>query len=364
MLTKVEQIVGQAKKHLSVLACMLSICSVMPNVAQAIPFSEISQIYFFGDSLTDSGFNNNFTALNGFPTKAPTFTTYGGYTWSQYVARDIKGYPLPPAQGPFPVSNQVDKITNNTTPLTSSSFGTVIPDLTGIDYACGGSRTNTNPGFDFLWAPSLHQQIQNYLSTAPQQLDPQAVYFVWSGANDLLTALSQQPLPNQVQFLQVADATTTEIVNEVASLSARGARRIVVMSLPNVGSTPLINGLALELGDPALPASVKNISFIFGSLLNQKLGVLMMRYPVKILYFDTYTALDNLVTNAQLGLPSVIAGQAFNFTNYTSPVCGTASAILCANTSNGYIFADTVHPTDMAHRALSLEVEQRIQSWS
>lgn len=364
MFTKVEKMAVQVKKHLCILACMFSICSVMPNVAQAIPFSAISQVYFFGDSLTDSGFNNNFTALNGFPTKAPTFTTYAGYTWSQYVARDIKGYPLPPPQGPFPVSNQVDQITNNTTPLTSSSFGAVIPDLTGIDYACGGSRANANPGFDLLWAPSLHQQIQNYLSTASPQLDPNAMYFVWSGANDLLAALSQQPLPTQVQLLQVADATTTAIVHEVALLSARGAKRIVVMSLPNVGSTPLINGLALQLGDPTFPASIKNVSFIFDSLLNQKLGMLMMRYPVKILYFDTYTALDNLIVNAKLGLPSVIDGQAFYFTNYTSPACGNASAILCPNTSNGYIFADTVHPTDMAHRALSLEVERRIKSWS
>lgn len=364
MLTKAEKMVLRAKTKLAVLACLLSWGAVLPNVAQAFPLYEISQVYFFGDSLTDSGFNNNFTNANGFPTKAPTFTTYQGYTWSQYVARDIKGYPLPPPTGPFPVSNQVDRITNNTTPLTSSSFGFVIPDLTGIDYAAGGSRTNANPGVDFIWAPSLHQQIQYYLSTAPQRLDPKAVYFIWSGANDILYALSQPTMPTQIQLLQVADTTTTAIAKEVASLSARGAKRIVVMSLPNLASTPLVNGLAIQLGDPTFPASMKNLSFIFGSLLNQKLGALMRRHPVKILYFDTYTALDNLIENAKVGLPTVVDGQVFYFVNYTTPVCGNVSAILCPNTSQGYVFADSVHPTDESHRVLSLEVERRMRLWA
>ncbi|MFT4058136.1 MAG: SGNH/GDSL hydrolase family protein [Legionella sp.] len=360
MLKKIEKIVAHVKMHLSVLTCVCSIGVVVPNVAQAIPFSDISQVYFFGDSLTDSGFNNNFTALAGFPAKAPTFTTFGGYTWAQYIAHDIKGFSLP--TGPFPTTS--DKITNNTTFTFPDPVPFVTPDLTGIDYACGGAKTTSNPGMDLTWAPSIQQQIANYLATAPARLDPKAVYFIWSGANDILAALSQVPLPNQVQLLRVADATTSNIVNLVDILGARGAKRIVVMSLPNIGSTPLVNRLSVELGDATIPAQVKNLSFIFSSMLNQKLGVVIAKHRMKVLYFDTYAALDNLITNAKRGVPTVIDGQAFYFVNYTTPVCGTVEAILCPNTSDGYIFADSVHPTDMAHHALSLEVEQRIKSWS
>jgi outer membrane lipase/esterase len=360
MVTRLEKMATWAKTHLRVLACVCSIGAMVPNSAQAIPFSDISQVYFFGDSLSDSGFNNNFTLLNGFPAKAPTFTTFGGYTWAQYVARDIKGYPLP--TGPFPTTT--DRITNNTTPTYPGPVPFVTPDLTGIDYACGGATTNSNPGVDLIWAPSVQQQIANYLATAPARLDPKAVYFIWSGANDILAALSQVPLSNQIQLLQVADSTTSNIVNLVEILSAHGAKRIVVMSLPNVGSTPLVSGLALQLGDPTIPAQVKNLSFIFGSMLNQKLGGVIARHHVKILYFDAYTALDNLITNAKNGVPTVVDSQAFYFDNYTTPVCGNVEAILCPNTSDNYIFADTVHPTDMAHRALSLEVERRIKLWA
>ncbi|MDR3503380.1 MAG: SGNH/GDSL hydrolase family protein [Legionella sp.] len=353
-----RKIVVQGKKHVLALMCIASVAGMLPHSAQAIPFSEISQVYFFGDSLTDSGFNNNYTALVGFPVKAPTFTTLNGYTWSQYVAHDIKGFALP--TGPFPTL--ADKITNNTTPI-SPVVPYVIPDLAGINYACGGSRTNTNPGVDFIWAPSLHQQIQQYLSTAPKKLDPKAVYFVWSGANDLLAALDSMPLPTPIQLLHVADITSTQVVQEVATLAARGAKRIVVMSLPNVGSTPFANDLVLETGDSTIPANIKNYSFLFDSFMNQKLGSVQNRHRAKILYFDTYTALDNLIDNAKLGQPTVINGQSFFFTNYNTPVCGTLPAIVCDTTSNGHIFADSVHPTDMAHRALSLEVERRIRIW-
>jgi outer membrane lipase/esterase len=348
-----------------IIACILFFWMMVANALFAIPFRHISQVYFFGDSLTDSGFNNNFTNANGFPNKAPTFTTYQGYTWAQYVARDIKGYPLPPPTGPFPVSNQVDKITNNTTPMIFNSFNYVIPNLTGIDYAAGGSRTNANPGVTFTWAPSLHQQIQHYLSTAPLRLDPRALYFIWSGANDILAALERQPMPTQIQLIQVADTTTTEIANEVASLIARGATRIVVLSLPNLASSPFVNGLAIVLRDRTIPARMKNLSFIFNSLLNQKLGVLMKYSFANILYFDTYTALDGVIDNARAGRPTIVSGQAFYFVNTTTPVCGVnVSAIMCPNTSLGHVFADAVHPTDETHRILSLEIERRIRLWA
>ena len=75
------------------------------------------------------------------------------------------------------------------------------------------------------------------------------------------------------------------------------------------------------------------------------------------------------------GQPYVVGGESFMFTNYSAPVCGYITppgpyvvpsyvpAIECANGSDGYIFADDVHPTDQAHRLLSLSVEQQIMNW-
>ncbi|QEY50668.1 hypothetical protein [Legionella longbeachae] len=110
--------------------------------------------------MTDSGYNDYFPTPTG---KAPTFTTYEGYTWSQYVARDIKGFALTsPAQYPITYPNLAnDQVTNNTTlPIQSQCPSPACPVsgmLKGIDYAASGSSTNSK-GFAFKWAPSLHAQ--------------------------------------------------------------------------------------------------------------------------------------------------------------------------------------------------------------
>src|SRR5471030_2961574 len=96
MLKKISRLGVHARRYISLFASAVIVCCSLSNTAEAISFGQISQVYFFGDSLTDSGFND----LWSFPTplppgKAPTFTTFGGYTWSQYVARDVKGFVLP-----------------------------------------------------------------------------------------------------------------------------------------------------------------------------------------------------------------------------------------------------------------------------
>src|SRR5436190_909586 len=162
---KLNRFIFQAKQYFIALisACIFSFCC-FANVAYAINLSTISQVIFFGDSLTDSGFNDLWP-ISGFPPlpagKQPTFTTYGGFTWS--------------------------------------------------------------------------------------------------GANDFLTLITAPTLPTQLQLLMTAQTAAVNIANEVAALSSRGAKRIVVMSLPNLGLAPFV----AQLGDPALKAALKTISFTF-----------------------------------------------------------------------------------------------------
>jgi len=369
MLKTVTKLTVFIRMHMMVLARVAVLYCVLLNTTQALPFDQISHIYFFGDSLTDSGFNDLWPTEAHPPTipplpsgKAPTFTTFGGYTWAQYIARDIKGFVLPIYPGPTPP----DTITNNSIYAQPPHVpGFVSGTLTGIDYAAGGSTTNSI-GVSEPWAPSLHQQVAQYLSTAEQTLDPNAVYFIWSGANDILALLfAAPPLPTQLQLLVAANTAAINIANEVALLSARGAKRVVVLSLPNIGITPLIAEIAAAFHIPTLPASMKTLTFTFNSMLNQQLGKVISKYGTKVLYVDVYTLLDNVIIATQAGRPYEVAGQSFLFVNYTDPACATVpSAIYCPSTApHNYIFADVLHPTDMAHRLLSLQVETEIQKW-
>jgi outer membrane lipase/esterase len=323
--------------------------------AYAIPFSAISQIYIFGDSLSDSGFNNLMT--EDFPGKAPTFTTFGGYTWAQYVARDIKGYTLPTS---YPVTPETDKITNNTTPINGTSYGAVDPTLTGINYACGGSTTNSIPGV-LPWAPTLHQQVSHYLETAPATLDPNGVYFIWSGANDILTTLSESTTPTELQLLRTVHTASINIANEVAALSARGAKRFVIFSLPNLGSSPFVTSLP----DKSLPAKMKTLSFTYNSMLNTQLGKVIKSHSIKVMFIDAYTLLDSIIAATQAGQPYTVGGRTFTFTNYQDEACSPAISLFCDNNGRtGYMFADAVHPTDLSHQLIATYVEDLIQKWA
>lgn len=351
------------QKHVTRFVSTLLIGCSLFSSTYAIDLSTVSQVFFFGDSLTDSGFNDNWPFSGGFPPfpalpagKQPTFTTFGGYTWAQYVAHDIKGFALPI----FPANNTTNNAIYASAPILPFVSGT----KTGINFAAGGSTTNST-GFVEVWAPSLHQQVTFFLSSlAPgQRLDPNALYFVWEGANDLLKVLANSTPPTQVQLLQTALTAATNIGRDVALLSAFGAKRIVVLSLPNLGVSPL----AIHNADPTAQVSLKNISFTFNSMLNTALGHVHKRFKhTKILLIDTYTAIDNLVTVTNAGLPFVIGGQSFQFVNATDPACFPAqSAILCPNGApTNYVFADLVHPTDQTHRVLSLLVEQQLLNWS
>ncbi|MDR3476410.1 MAG: SGNH/GDSL hydrolase family protein [Gammaproteobacteria bacterium] len=359
MLKKISRLVARAGMQMTLLASAGVLCGGLSTTAQALSFDQISQVYFFGDSLTDSGFNNIWSFPAPLPAgKAPTFTTFGGYTYAQYLARDIKGFTLPVYAGP----NPADTITNNSIyPVPGFATGT----LTGVDYAAGGSTTNST-GFVETWAPSLNQQIEQYIGTATgHRADPNAVYFIWSGANDLLTLLNSSPIPSQAQLLAAAQNAAINVANEVARLSASGAKRVVVLSLPNIGLTPLITGAALQTHNPALPATVKTLSFTFNSMLNSQLGRVIKQTGVKVLYVDVYTLLDNVILATKAGQPYTVSGQSFQFVNYTSPACSTVpTAIYCPSTApNNYVFADTLHPTSMAHRVLSLQIETLIHQW-
>ena len=372
MLAKLGQMMFDAKRQLVVLTGMFSLCCAMPNVANAIDLTDISAVYFFGDSLTDSGFNNTFNKPFYFESpnlqfKDPNFTTYGGHTWAQYIANDIIHTPFVPPDTLFPTLTDV--MTNNSTPTYNYPplpYPPLLPLTQGTNFACGGARTNAEPGITITWAPSVTHQVQNYLTNyAPEVLDPKAVYFLWSGANDMLYGFQTYTAPDQApQFIALIDQTTTQIVNLVDQLSQRGAERVVVLSLPNIGVTPLI----LSQGTVA-EQNAKNLTFIFNSLLNQKLGAFRKKNRhVKILYFDTYSALDNLIKNAKEGKTTY----GFLFDNVTDPVCtyppsqvNEPLAIYCTGEiAPHYLFADLVHPTDQAHRVLSLELEEQILLWN
>ena len=142
----------------SLLAAALAFAA-LPAAAQTY-----TQTVFFGDSLTDSGWNRPALVQIGGPAAAITgkFTTNPTLVWSEWLA-DYYG-----------------------TNAASGNQG-------GTNWAVGGARTGTDSASALGPIPSIGTQINNYLTATGGHADSHALYTVWGGANDLFAIAGGAP---------------------------------------------------------------------------------------------------------------------------------------------------------------------------
>jgi outer membrane lipase/esterase len=283
------------------------------SVAQAQSFSGVIT---FGDSLSDSG---NVALVDGNPFTPPgsSFTTNPDSVYAEIVAEA------------FGFSGA------------SSLSG-------GSNYAYGGAcaRANTGGvgGFTCVNSPgsfSLTTQLGGYLAANGGSADPNALYMMWGGANDIFTA-GGNPATAQ---LNTGIAAQT-MVGLIGTLQNAGARTIVVFNLPDLGLTPLNVGTASQAG-------ASGLAFVYNSTFNAGLATL----GDGIVPINTYQLINEIVASPSL----------YGFTNVTGTACGTASGSLACGpagnpnyfyhyptgTNSSYLFADGVHPTGAAHAMLA-----------
>ncbi len=261
---------------------------------------EYSRTVFFGDSLTDSGhFRGQIPeAARPFTGK---FTTNPALVWSEYLARYYGTDANPAVEG-------------------------------GDNYAQGGSRVAVPNGP----ADSTLAQVGAYLAASGGRADANALYTVWTGANDIF-AVASGTAP------QAALATAIGgTVQAVGALDAAGARYILVPSMPDLGITP--NAIA---AGPVAQASLTALAAGYNEALYGALG----QAGYRVIPLDTFNMMRELSAS-----PAT-----YGLVNVTSPAClpPGASSLTCNPTSmvspeaaSTYLFADGVHPSGAVHRML------------
>ena len=303
----------------SILAMALALAAA-PVFAQNDSYTQFDQTVFFGDSLTDSGFYQPVLVAGNGPSAATVarFTTNPGLVWAEFLA----GY-----------------YGTNATPAWQLT-PTGIAGGTGDNYAAGGATVVPGPGYPpapyfTQYAPSLTTQVDAYLAANGGQANPDALYSVWGGANDLFFYLAGAT--SQADFLGAAGAE----VALVGALENAGARYVLVPTMPDVGKTPfgLSQGAAGSAGLTQLSAGYNAI--LFGGL--QAAGL-------RVIPLDVFSFLNEITADPGL----------YGLTNATTPACGAASALGCnpANfvdptAAQTYAFADGVHPTTASHALLA-----------
>ncbi len=290
----------------SVLAAALALATA-PAFAQ-----DYSQTVFFGDSLTDAGYFRPALVAQGGASAAilGRFTTNPGLVWAEHVATELGTNAAAFNQG-------------------------------GTNYAIGGAMVSTDRAGLTPQLPtlSLRSQITRYLAANGGRADPNALYTVWGGANDLFAAAVA---PAQAQAI-VGAAVTGQVTN-VMTLQNAGAQYILVPNVPDLGITPQFRagGAANAAAGTALATAYNN--GLFSGLTSQ---------GARFIPVDTFHLLQEIVANPA----------PYGFTNTTGTACNpqvTAQSLTCnpgtyatPNAPDTYVFADGVHPTTKAHEIVA-----------
>jgi phospholipase/lecithinase/hemolysin len=275
------------KKNILFLAIITLLSFLMTVFAPSILSAQkINQLYIFGDSLSDTG--NIYRATGGvYPSSPPYFQGRysNGLVWVEYLASGLK--------------------------LTSEQR---------TNFAFGGATTGSS-GMNGI--PGLLAQVDNFTKAHPD-INPNALYVLWAGANDYLygTSNSTMPIENLSKAIQL--------------LSTRGAKKILVANIPDLGKLPSTRYTANSnsLSQSAI-AHNQSLAKSF-EVLNDKLG-----HDTQIIELDVNSLYREAITEPAK----------FGFTNVTN-ACLNNNVAVCDNPDK-FLFWDGIHPTTAGHRILA-----------
>jgi len=311
--------------HLS-RGCAALCLSLTAATAQA---SLYSNMYVFGDSLSDSGNDLNITSHAAPPLPAVGVPAPAYYTDGTHTGRFTNGL------------NYADRL--------AADFGLALTPSTmgGNSYAYGGARSDyVLSGLDAYGALSFNQQLGQYLSNVGNVVDPDALYVLWIGSNDMSDAIGKSLqkggdlAPIQSEIAQ----TITDIVTAFVTLEKLGARNFVIGNVPDLSLTPTVRQLASAFG-PGVQTLARGASAGFNAALAATLPVYTFATSYVTLFdaFDLQTEMTN--NPSAYGLTNVTAAC------YTGEVDGTSAAgqpTVCAKPDE-YLYYDFEHPSAALH---------------
>jgi phospholipase/lecithinase/hemolysin len=316
------------KMILKLLTAIFLVALTMPGVSLAMPYSNM---YVLGDSLSDVGNlfiatdNNQIPPLPQLPQAPPYYQGRfsNGPSYAEYLWQHLN---LP---------------------------GDITPRLDGgTNYAVGGARSRYhvfdrvfNPFFDPLTDTTLFPgfallgQRDTLLNDKSNVLDPDALYTVWIGSNDVADAfeavLSGPGLDyaNSLLFQSANDLLT--VIND---LVGAGAVELLIPNVPNLGLVPEVQALP-----PNAQALATGLTQAYNDIVDAGLSAI----TANITRLDTFQFLTDLVADPTLfDLPANMNVTDACFSGFIGEP-GT----VCPNPEN-YIFWDKTHPSAVTHQIL------------
>lgn len=322
------------KKLAASMALMVSIG--LPVSANAA-LQELTNLYVFGDSLSDGG--NSGLVSQQF--------TGGAFT-----------YPPPPyyngqySNGPVAVEYLWQAYNPGSTSFTPSLAG-------GTNYAIGGATSglanynSVNPSAPGFVQPAYDNlgnnwQLQTFTAQHPVFDPATSLFVVWLFPNDLFNYAQTGQLPGTATGSPGGAGTVEQLIangvgnilTTVQYLASLGAQHFLVPNMPDLGNTPGY------VGTPGA-ADMTALSMAFDLYLGQGLTALDAALTsAEIVQFDTFGVLNRILANP--------GAYGFEFTDKAC-VDNLASGLCNPGNWDRWVFWDSVHPTTSAHAVLGRE---------
>jgi phospholipase/lecithinase/hemolysin len=220
-----------------------------------------------------------------------------------------------------------------------------------LNYAFGGAGVSDgaedDADDDVLF--TLHREVDSYLLAHHDKADENSLFVVWMGANNYI-AIPDDP---QKAILD----TNKGIQEELVRLAKKGAKHVVVMTIPDLGRTPAAT-------DFDLVDFLSDLTNQHNSLLKENVTKLSVQYPdVQWVFFDVNQIFVNALTSPEMyGFHNVTETcyEAVMETPSTSLSVLKMAASVKEKSSvehacDGYLFFDPIHPTTAAHEFIARE---------
>jgi len=278
---------------------LLAITSVTARAAQPA----YDAIYVFGDSYCDVG--NIYLITGGAEPLSPPYYMgrfSNGPIWVEHVASAMGLQMLPELEG-------------------------------GTDYAFGGAWATEPQVTAAGTIPDVPEQVALYLSQHGGKADPNALYVLEGGGNDIIGNLAVSGASaNELGFKIALTISESEL-----ALRRAGARNFLIPDLFNVGLLPAAQ---------ANPSFADAASVATDKYLDELLAVEGLLEGIRIKRLNVFNLYQAIQTDATH----------FGFTNVTTPCLNTVTETVCADPDHT-LFWDTYHPTVFGHAFFAVTVE-------
>jgi len=319
-------------------------CASLVVAAFTASASDYSNVYVFGDSLSDNG---NLHAL------APE-STYGERFTNGPVAVEIVAGALGFA-------------------LTPSHH--LLGGTSGNNFAIAGAKAIDDDNDESTPDINLPTQVNAFLAINGGVAPSDALYIMLIGGNDIRAAreirsaavFAATPAERQTIRQAANESLNTAVKSEQAQLLkliAAGATNILVSNAPDIGAIPETDLVAAGLLANAqtnrqirkanrLPHVATKLSNKFNRKLARKIARTEHQTGVDIIEYDLFSFLTDQIDNAEdYGYINTDDACAYMISGGGAlhPDCdGYASA-------TGFLFFDEIHPTTQAHQAAGMEI--------